>query len=71
VTGAGDLVLAVVGLCRALGIAWEEAVPLANAAAGLEVEKFGVAPVTRAEIRADLARVAASHRPPGTSDIRK
>jgi D-beta-D-heptose 7-phosphate kinase/D-beta-D-heptose 1-phosphate adenosyltransferase len=68
VTGAGDLVLAVAGLCRASGVPWEEAVPLANVAAGLEVEKWGVAPVTRAEILAELVRVDAGDRPPGTSE---
>jgi D-beta-D-heptose 7-phosphate kinase/D-beta-D-heptose 1-phosphate adenosyltransferase len=56
VTGAGDLVLAMIGLCRASGATWEETVALANVAAGLEVEKLGVAPVTRAEIRAELGR---------------
>jgi D-beta-D-heptose 7-phosphate kinase/D-beta-D-heptose 1-phosphate adenosyltransferase len=54
VTGAGDMVLAVVGLCRAAGVLWEETIQLANAAAGLEVERLGVEPITRAEVRADL-----------------
>jgi D-beta-D-heptose 7-phosphate kinase/D-beta-D-heptose 1-phosphate adenosyltransferase len=56
VTGAGDMVLAMVGLCRAAGLPWEETVPLANVAAGLEVEKQGVVPVSRAEIVAALVR---------------
>ena len=56
VTGAGDMVLAIAGLCRASGISWQETTQLANVAAGLEVEKLGVAPISRAEIRADLAR---------------
>ena len=51
VTGAGDMVLAMIGLCRASGVDWDDAVPLANLAAGLEVEKLGVALLTRAEIR--------------------
>jgi D-beta-D-heptose 7-phosphate kinase / D-beta-D-heptose 1-phosphate adenosyltransferase len=51
VTGAGDMVLAMIGLCRASGLDWDNAVPLANLAAGLEVEKLGVALLTRAEIR--------------------
>jgi D-beta-D-heptose 7-phosphate kinase/D-beta-D-heptose 1-phosphate adenosyltransferase len=51
VTGAGDMVLAMIGLCRASGVDWDGAVPLANLAAGLEVEKLGVALLTRAEIR--------------------
>jgi D-beta-D-heptose 7-phosphate kinase/D-beta-D-heptose 1-phosphate adenosyltransferase len=56
VTGAGDMVLAMAALCRASGISWDETVRLANVAAGLEVEKLGVAPVTRSEVRAELAR---------------
>jgi D-beta-D-heptose 7-phosphate kinase / D-beta-D-heptose 1-phosphate adenosyltransferase len=55
VTGAGDLVLAVMGLCRAAGLPWATAAGLANVAAGLEVERHGVAPVRRAEVRAALA----------------
>jgi D-beta-D-heptose 7-phosphate kinase/D-beta-D-heptose 1-phosphate adenosyltransferase len=59
VTGAGDMVLAVIGLCRAAGVDWNNAVPLANLAAGLEVEKLGVAALTRAEIRlASMSGVA-------------
>ena len=48
-TGAGDMVLAMLGLAMAAGLSLEEAVPLANAAAGLEVEKLGVAPGQRGE----------------------
>ncbi|HQU43676.1 MAG TPA: PfkB family carbohydrate kinase, partial [Pirellulales bacterium] len=51
VAGAGDMVLAVLGLCRAAGLPWQHAAYLANVAAGLEVKKFGVSPVTRDEIR--------------------
>ena len=54
VTGAGDMALAMLGLCRAAGIGWRDAAYLANVAAGLEVERFGIAPVTRQEIRAAL-----------------
>jgi D-beta-D-heptose 7-phosphate kinase/D-beta-D-heptose 1-phosphate adenosyltransferase len=54
VTGAGDVVLAVLGLCRAAGLPLEAAARLANVAAGLEVERSGVALVSRAEIRAQL-----------------
>ncbi|HEV3259602.1 MAG TPA: bifunctional heptose 7-phosphate kinase/heptose 1-phosphate adenyltransferase [Gemmataceae bacterium] len=56
VTGAGDMVLAVVGLCLAAGRPLEEAAQLANVAAGLEVGRVGVAPVRRAELRAELLR---------------
>jgi D-beta-D-heptose 7-phosphate kinase/D-beta-D-heptose 1-phosphate adenosyltransferase len=54
ITGAGDMVLAVVGLCLASGYDYDEAAALANVAGGLEVEKFGVALLTRDEILRDL-----------------
>ena len=54
ITGAGDMVLAVVGLCIADGADYDEAAALGNVAGGLEVEKFGVALLTRAEILSDL-----------------
>ena len=53
VTGAGDMVLAMTGLCQASGLGWDATVPLANLAAGLEVERLGVAPVSRSEIAAE------------------
>lgn len=56
ITGAGDMVLAVLGFCVAQGCDFPEAITLSNVAAGLEVERFGAAPVTREEIRADLLR---------------
>jgi len=68
VTGAGDMVLAMVGLCRASAIPWEESIPLANIAAGLEVERLGVAPISRAEIRDELTQsdgTAADSQMPG------
>ncbi len=52
--GAGDMVIAVVTLAVAAGASYREAVELANVAGGLEVEKFGVQPVSREEIVADL-----------------
>jgi len=51
VTGAGDMVLAAVGLCQAAGWGLVETAELANVAAGSEVEKMGVAPVSWDEIR--------------------
>jgi rfaE bifunctional protein kinase chain/domain/rfaE bifunctional protein nucleotidyltransferase chain/domain len=54
VTGAGDMVLAMLGLCRAAGLDWSGAACLANVAAGLEVERFGVAPISRAELATAL-----------------
>ncbi len=54
ITGAGDMVLAVVGLCLAGGADYDEAAALGNVAGGLEVEKIGVALLSREEILADL-----------------
>jgi D-beta-D-heptose 7-phosphate kinase/D-beta-D-heptose 1-phosphate adenosyltransferase len=54
ITGAGDMVLATIGLCLACGVSIEDSLRLANIAGGLEVEKVGVAPVFRDEIRIDL-----------------
>ncbi|MBL0926280.1 MAG: D-glycero-beta-D-manno-heptose 1-phosphate adenylyltransferase [Phycisphaerales bacterium] len=45
VTGAGDMVLAALCAARANGIDWPDSVRFANAAAGLEVEIFGVQPI--------------------------
>ena len=50
VTGAGDMVLSVLGLVTACGRPFEEALMLANVAAGIEVRKIGCVPVTRQEI---------------------
>jgi D-beta-D-heptose 7-phosphate kinase/D-beta-D-heptose 1-phosphate adenosyltransferase len=62
ITGAGDMVLAVVGLCLADGADYDEAAALGNVAGGLEVEKFGVALLTREELLKDLVD---HHRPDG------
>ena len=63
ITGAGDMVLSVVGLCLAGGADYDEAAALGNVAGGLEVEKFGVALLTREEILRDLIN---HHRPEGS-----
>jgi D-beta-D-heptose 7-phosphate kinase/D-beta-D-heptose 1-phosphate adenosyltransferase len=63
ITGAGDMVLAVVGLCLASGADYSEAASLGNVAGGLEVEKFGVALLTREEIHRDLVE---HHAPEGS-----
>jgi D-beta-D-heptose 7-phosphate kinase/D-beta-D-heptose 1-phosphate adenosyltransferase len=55
VTGAGDMVAAVLAVALAGGASLAEAAALANVAAGLEVERVGVVPVTREEIAARLA----------------
>ncbi len=54
VTGAGDMVLAMLAVARAGGANWVDAVALANIAGGLEVERFGCVPITRDEIIHDL-----------------
>jgi D-beta-D-heptose 7-phosphate kinase/D-beta-D-heptose 1-phosphate adenosyltransferase len=50
VTGAGDMVLAAFGIALASGAPVEDAVGLANVAAGLEVTKLGAAPVSKHEL---------------------
>ena len=54
VTGAGDMVLAMLAGALANGADWHAAVELANVAAGLEVEKFGVVPVDLDEVLLSL-----------------
>jgi D-beta-D-heptose 7-phosphate kinase / D-beta-D-heptose 1-phosphate adenosyltransferase len=54
VTGAGDMVLAMVAAARAAGADWADAVALANIAGGLEVERFGAVPIKPAEILHEL-----------------
>ena len=57
VTGAGDMVLAMLAGARANDVPWEEAVALANVAAGLEVEKVGVVPIPLEEVLLSLLRL--------------
>jgi D-beta-D-heptose 7-phosphate kinase/D-beta-D-heptose 1-phosphate adenosyltransferase len=54
ITGAGDMALAMIGVSLAAGVPAPDALRLGNIAAGLEVEKIGVAVIPRAEIRARL-----------------
>jgi len=54
VTGAGDTALAALGVFMGEGVAVEEAVGMANVAAGLAVEKVGTAVVTREEVERAL-----------------
>lgn len=58
VTGAGDMVLSVLGLCLAAGSDYETAISLANVAAGLEVEQLGVGTVSRVELEEELLTAA-------------
>ncbi len=54
ITGAGDSVLAMLGFCLAQQVPLEQACQFANVAGGLQVERIGVAPITREDIRRDL-----------------
>lgn len=54
ITGAGDIVLAMIGIALACKLPPPVALRLGNIAGGLEVEKIGVAIVTRDEIRQRL-----------------
>lgn len=60
VAGAGDMVLTTLGLSVAAGAALDDAVHMANVAAGLEVERLGVAPLHPEELEAELQ----THLPP-------
>jgi D-beta-D-heptose 7-phosphate kinase/D-beta-D-heptose 1-phosphate adenosyltransferase len=61
VTGAGDMVHAMLTVARAAGATWLEAVALANVAAGLEVERFGCVPIRPEEIVQELLVEAHEH----------
>ncbi len=66
VTGAGDIVLAALAAGRANAMSWFDAVRFANAAAGLEVEQFGVVPIPLDKIHRDIlsreSQSAGKHR---------
>jgi D-beta-D-heptose 7-phosphate kinase/D-beta-D-heptose 1-phosphate adenosyltransferase len=59
VSGAGDTVLAVLGLGIAAGYSNKEAVALANTAAGIVVGKVGTATVSKTELAAALNLIPA------------
>jgi D-beta-D-heptose 7-phosphate kinase/D-beta-D-heptose 1-phosphate adenosyltransferase len=65
ITGAGDMVLSIVGLCLAAGADYDEAAALGNVAGGLEVEQHGVVLLSREEILRDLIE----HRPGGVGKV--
>ena len=54
VTGAGDMVLSILGLATAAGGTLAQAVELANVAAGIEIRKVGVTPLSRSEILQEM-----------------
>jgi D-beta-D-heptose 7-phosphate kinase/D-beta-D-heptose 1-phosphate adenosyltransferase len=62
VTGAGDTVISVLAAALAAGSAMEEAVALANIAAGIVVGKLGTAVVSAPELRRALQRHQGSGR---------
>src|SRR5262249_7300146 len=68
ITGAGGMGRAVLGPCLASGGEYDEAAALGNVAGGLEVEKFGVALLTREEILRDLV---AHDRPEGSKILER
>ena len=67
VTGAGDTAIAVLGFTLAVGADLAQAMQLANAAAGVTVQRFGVAATARASLalyntEEDIDRLVASLR---------
>lgn len=58
ITGAGDMVLAMIGVAWAAGVQPADIGRLANVAGGLEVERVGVVPIRRDEMVADLLQQA-------------
>ncbi len=66
VTGAGDMVLSVLGLVIAAKGSLADAVSLANIAAGLEIRRLGVTPLSREEIRHEIL----TEGRPGSGKIR-
>jgi D-beta-D-heptose 7-phosphate kinase/D-beta-D-heptose 1-phosphate adenosyltransferase len=62
ITGAGDMVLAMIGVGAAAGVDPINLARLANVAGGLEVEQVGVVPISREEILADLIAAGRSKR---------
>jgi D-beta-D-heptose 7-phosphate kinase/D-beta-D-heptose 1-phosphate adenosyltransferase len=69
ITGAGDMVMSVLGMALAAGADYEPAIQLANIAGGLEVEKIGVATVTREEILHELQQTASPQTAPAAGKI--
>jgi D-beta-D-heptose 7-phosphate kinase/D-beta-D-heptose 1-phosphate adenosyltransferase len=55
VTGAGEMVLAILAVTLAAGCDYQTAVQLSNIAGGIEVEKFGTETVTIEEIADEIA----------------
>lgn len=64
-TGAGDVVLDMLGLCLACGLDYATAAALGNVAGGLEVESWGVATLPREALLRDLVAGKATASGPG------
>jgi D-beta-D-heptose 7-phosphate kinase/D-beta-D-heptose 1-phosphate adenosyltransferase len=62
VTGAGDMALAMLGLCLSNGVALDDACELTNLAAGLEVERLGCSALSRDDLRSELLTTVKSSR---------
>ena len=60
VSGAGDMVLAALAAGRAHDLSWPDCVLLANAAAGLEVERFGAQPIPLPPIVREVLRMTST-----------
>jgi rfaE bifunctional protein kinase chain/domain len=58
VSGAGDATIAALTLCLAAGATLKESARIANQAAGIEVGKIGIAPVSRQELWEALTKQA-------------
>lgn len=61
VTGAGDMILSIITFVVAGGFNFVDAARLANIAAGIEVGKIGVAPVSKEEMLRELSGGHPSH----------
>ncbi|MFN4083148.1 MAG: bifunctional heptose 7-phosphate kinase/heptose 1-phosphate adenyltransferase [Bacteroidia bacterium] len=57
VSGAGDTVISVAGLCLALGLSNEKIAQLANLAGGLVCEEIGVVPINKDKLIAEANRL--------------
>jgi D-beta-D-heptose 7-phosphate kinase / D-beta-D-heptose 1-phosphate adenosyltransferase len=55
ITGAGDMVLSMLGYMLAAGAEMSAAIEVANLAGGLEVERLGVVPLSREDVLHELA----------------
>jgi len=69
ISGAGDMAFAVLGLGYASGLSVKDSAALANAAAGWEVQRDGVAVMSRQELAAELQPWAAPRKIQSTSEL--